>query len=259
MRDNRGLNLVFSFLGALVLIFIIAPLAGMILSTTPFKLWETISDDEVNHSIALTLWVSVSATLFFSIASIPLAYLLARRNFPLKKLVLGIINLPMVIPHTAAGIAILGFLSRDSLVGSISESIGITFVGHPFGIAAAMAFVSIPFLLNAAIDGFIAVPERLEKAALNLGVSPLRVFFSISFPLAWRNILTGMIMMFSRGLSEFGAVVIIAYYPMTTPVLIFERFGMFGLKYAQPVAVVFILVTLIIFIILRFISQQKKV
>ena len=121
-----------------------------------------------------------------------------------------------------------------------------------------MAFVSLPFLINAARDGFEAVPERLEKAALNLGASPARVFFTISLPLAWRSIISGFIMMFARGMSEFGAVVIVAYYPMVTSVLIYERFGAFGLKYARPVSVIFITVSLLFFIILRLLSKQKN-
>jgi len=136
--------------------------------------------------------------------------------------------------------------------------VGLNFVGHPAGIALAMAFVSIPFLINAARDGFENVPVRLEKTALNLGASPVRVFFTISLPLAWKNILSGLIMMFARGLSEFGAVIIVAYHPMITPVLIFERFGAFGLKYARPVSVVFIAVCLVFFILLRSLATEKK-
>ena len=176
----------------------------------------------------------------------------------MKQLVLGIIDLPIVIPHSAAGIAILGFISRDSVIGRIAESVGLNFVGNPAGIAIAMAFVSIPFLLNAARDGFMGVPERLEKAALNLGASPTRVFFTISLPLAWRNIVSGLILMFARGMSEFGAVVIVAYHPMITPVLIYDRFGAFGLKYARPISVVFIIVCLVFFIILRMLAKEKK-
>ena len=136
--------------------------------------------------------------------------------------------------------------------------IGLDFVGAPAGIALAMAFVSIPFLINAARDGFLAVPVRLEQAALNLGASPARVFFTISLPLAWRNIVSGLILMFARGMSEFGAVVIVAYHPMIAPVMIWERFGSFGLKYARPVAVLFILVSLAFFIVLRLLSRSRK-
>jgi len=113
-------------------------------------------------------------------------------------------------------------------------------------------------LLNSAIDAFASVPEKLEKVALNLGASPATVFFKISLPLAWRGILTGSIMMWARGMSEFGAVVIVAYHPMVTPVLIYERFASFGLKYATPVAVVFVVITLLFFVGMRLLSKQKE-
>jgi molybdate/tungstate transport system permease protein len=121
-----------------------------------------------------------------------------------------------------------------------------------------MAFVSIPFLINAARDGFAGIPLRLEKAALTLGASPVRVFFTISLPLAWRNIVSGLILMFARGMSEFGAVIVIAYHPMITPVLIYERFGAFGLQYARPVSVLFIVISLSVFIVLRWLAREKN-
>jgi molybdate/tungstate transport system permease protein len=248
---------VFMLLGGMVLLFVLAPLAGMFLATPLQDVVETTRDKEVTDSIFLTLWTSMLATVAFAIGAIPLAYLLARRNFPMKRLVSGIVDLPIVIPHSAAGIAILGFVSRSSPLGKLASVAGLDFVGHPLGIALAMAFVSLPFLLNAARDGFAAVPERLEKAALTLGASPLRVFFTISLPLAWRSIISGLIMMFARGMSEFGAVVIIAYHPMVTSVLIFERFGAFGLKYARPVSVIFIMVSLVFFILLRSLAKEK--
>jgi len=255
--NNRSTPIIFVFLGGLILLFVIAPLASMFLATSPTQIFETTQDQEVIDSIWLTLRVSFLSTLFFAIGAIPLAYYLARTKFKLKKLVNGIVDLPIVIPHSAAGIAILGFISRDSVIGQAASSVGLNFVGHPIGIAIAMAFVSIPFLINAARDGFNNVPVKLEKTALNLGASPVRVFFTISLPLAWKNILSGLIMMFARGLSEFGAVVIVAYHPMITPVMIYERFGAFGLKYARPVSVVFILVCLVFFIFLRMLSKDK--
>jgi molybdate/tungstate transport system permease protein len=254
----RPFNLVLIFLGGLILLFIVAPLTGMFLATTPNQIFETAKEEEVRASIWLTIWVSMAGTLFFAIAAIPLSYLLARKNFPMKKLVTGIIELPVVIPHSAAGIAILGFVSRNSVVGKMGSAVGLDFVGHPAGIAAAMAFVSLPFLINAARDGFAGVPVRLEKAALTLGASPARTFFTISLPLAWRNIVSGLILMFARGMSEFGAVIVVAYHPMIAPVLIYERFGSFGLKYARPVSVLFITISLAVFIILRLLSKERK-
>jgi len=257
MKKIDALNLIFIFLGALVLLFIIAPLLGMFIKTSSSDFFQTAKDVEVQNSIILTLSVSLFGTIFFAIGSIPLAYLLARKDFFGKRIIQGIIDLPIVIPHSAAGIAVLGFISRDTFIGKIADQFGLNLVGHPIGIALAMAFVSIPYLLNAARDGFEAVPIRLEKAAMNMGASPLRVFFTISLPLAWKNIVSGLILMFARGMSEFGAVVIIAYHPMVTPVLIYERFNSFGLAYARPVSVIFILVSLSFFILLRLLSNKK--
>ncbi|MFZ0280192.1 MAG: ABC transporter permease [Bacteroidales bacterium] len=258
MLRNNPFNLVLLLLSSLVLLFILAPLAGMFLKTGGSELLETINDREVQSSIWLTLWVSFAATFIFAIGAIPLAWLLARKNFPLKNMVQGIIDLPVVLPHTAAGIAILGFISRDGLLGKAADSVGLSLINNPAGIALAMAFVSLPFLINSARDGFAAVPERLEKAALTLGASRSRVFFTISLPLAWRSIITGFIMMFARGMSEFGAVVIVAYHPMIAPVLIYERFSSFGLKYARPASVVFIIIALAVFILLRLVSVRRK-
>lgn len=259
MQKLQKFHIVIILLGSLVLLFIIAPLLGLFLNTSSTEIFETIKEKEVLDSIWLTIWTSMLATISFAIIGIPLAYFLAKRKFLFRRLVLGIIDIPVVIPHSAAGIAILGFISRDSALGQFAESLGINLVGHPIAIALAMAFVSVPFLVNAAIDGFSAVPDRLEKVAMSLGASPAKVFFTISLPLAWRNIVSGLIMMFARGMSEFGAVVIVAYHPMITPVMIFERFGAYGLKYARPVAAIFVFLCLLIFIGLRMLTKEKHV
>ncbi len=256
MKNNRMI-LAFSFLGGLVLLFILAPLLGLFLSTSSVEITETIKDTEVTNSIWLTIWTSMLGTIIFAIGCIPLAYVISRKDFFLKKLIVGIINLPIVIPHSAAGIALLSVISRNTIPGKMAEGLGFGFVGTSAGIMLAMAFVSIPYLLTAAIDGFNAVPVKFEKAAMNLGASPFRTFFSITLPLAWRSILSGLIMMWARGMSEFGAVIIIAYHPMTTPVMIFERFNSFGLQYARPIAVLFIAICLIFFIALRLFSKNK--
>lgn len=254
---TEPLHLVFAFLGGCVLLFVVAPLAGMVLSSPPSTLVSAALEPEVRSSIWLTLWTSMAATCTMAIGAIPLAYLLARKTFPFKRLVTAIIDLPIVVPHTAAGIALLGFLSRNGWGSWAAEKVGIHFVGGAAGIVAAMAFVSLPYLINAARDGFEMVPLRLEKAALSLGATPLRVFLTISLPLAWRPVLSGLVLMWARGLSEFGAVVVIAYHPMVTPVLIYERFGAFGLAYARPVAVLFLGVCLAFFIAVRLLARER--
>ncbi len=256
--NNRTFTLIFTAGLALILLFIVAPIVGMVIKTPLPRLFETIEDAEVRNSILLTVISSIIATLLIAFISLPAAWMLARKSFPLKRLVLGIIDLPVVIPHTAAGIALLGMVSRDSALGQFASSLGVNFIGHPAGIVMAMAFVSLPFFINSAREGFASVPQRFENAALNLGISPLKVFLTISVPLASRHIVSGAVMMFARGMSEFGAIVILAYNPMTTPVLIFERFSSFGLQYARPVALLFIIISIALFLLMRLLTKEPE-
>lgn len=257
-RKNSLFHLLFLFLGGLVLLFIIAPLLNLFLATRFPELLATLEDKEVSDSIFLTLGISFVATIVMAVFAIPLSFILAKKKFPLKSFVNGIIDLPVVIPHSAAGLALLGIISRESMLVRNMIPDSLELVGSRFAIAMAMAFVSVPYLVNAARDGFMAVPDRLEKCAMNLGAGQGRVFFSISLPLAKRSLMSGFILMFARGMSEFGAVIMVAYHPMVTPVLIFERFGSFGLAYTRPVAVVFILICLFAFVLFRLLSKQNS-
>lgn len=257
-KNYTSIRLVFLFLSGVMLLFIVAPLLGLFFSTSVPGLFETFRDREVTSSIGLSLGVSALFTLLAGVFALPLAYIMARKDFPGKAIVQGLIDIPIVLPHSAAGIAVLGFISRDSALGKFADLFGLNLVGCPFAIGVAMAFVSVPFLINAARDGFLAVPERLEQAARSLGASPFKVFRQISLPLAKPSVITGLVMMFARGMSEFGAVVIVAYHPMTTPVLIFDRFNSYGLDYARPVAVLFIIICILVFIALRLLGRKRK-
>src|SRR5512133_337338 len=121
-------NWILLILSSLVLIFLVAPLLGMFLDTGAGEFFATASDKEVQASIWLTVWVAFTATLIFAVGAVPFAWLLARRSFPLKSVVQGIIDLPVVLPHTAAGLALLGFISRDGLLGKIASSLGLNLV-----------------------------------------------------------------------------------------------------------------------------------
>ena len=244
--------LILAVLGSCVLLLIVAPLLALVLSSSFGELSQAAADAEVTQSIRLTLVAALAATLICTLAGVPLSYVLARKKFFGKTALLAIIDLPIIIPHSAAGIALLTVIGRRSLLGSVTGGL----VGSAAGIAVAMAFVSVPFLINAARAGFLAVPERLEKAARSLGASPWRVFFTISLPMAWRDILSGMVLMWARGISEFGAVIIIAYHPMTTPVMVFQRFNDYGLAHARSVAVLLIIICVAIFVVVRFLARR---
>ncbi len=251
-------RLLISTLSGILVVVIVLPLARMIFTANPEILRSTICDPEVVRSILLTLRAALWATSACLLFGVPLAYVLARWNFPGKTLVQGIIDLPIMIPHTAAGIALLMVYGREFFLGRMFAHIGISFTGTTAGICLAMAFVSLPFLVNAARDGFAAVDPRLENVARTLGASPWQTFFRVSLALSWRSILSGAILMWARGIAEFGAVIVLTYHPMVAPILIWERFESYGLKYASPVAVILILLCLVIFSALRWLAGHKR-
>jgi len=247
----------FFVLGLLLVLFVAVPLLRTVTASSPVVLWQTLLDEEVRGSIGLTFYASLIATALAFICGVPLAYLLARVDFPGKGLIEGIIDVPVVVPHSAAGIALLMVFGRRSLLGQAFGLFGVRFVSAAPGIVIAMLFVSLSFLVNAAREGFEAVDPRLERVARTLGASPWRTFWRVSFPLARRSILSGAIMMWARGLSEFGAVVILAYHPAVAPILLYERFVSFGLNYARPIAALMILICLAAFVVLRVIAGRK--
>lgn len=255
LKKYSSFELIVTFLSGIVLLFIVAPILGIYFHISTKDISSSFNDSELNASIWLSLWTSMLGTILLSFFAIPFAYLLARKNFKFKNIINGIIDLPIIIPHSAAGIALLLILSKETYTGKFLSNMGLSFVNNHAGIILAMSFVSLPFLINSARDGFAMIPERLEKIALTLGASPIKVFLTITIPLAWRSILSGMILMWARGMSEFGAVIIIAYNPKTAPVLIYERFTSFGLHSSIIAASIFISISLLIFIVLRLVKK----
>ncbi len=247
-------KIVFSLLGTLLILFIVIPLFQMMISSDPGELARTALDKDVLRSICLTLRASLWATIAAFIFGVPLAYMLARTCFFGKKIIEGLIDIPVIIPHTAAGIALLMVWGRHSL---FTRWTGISIIGTEAAISLGMFFVSVPFLINSAKEAFKLIDVRYEKTAMTLGASSWKTFITVSLPMARKLIISGGIMMWARGISEFGAVVILAYHPMTAPVMIFERFQNFGLSYAVPVTVLLIIISLVIFIILRVIEDRK--
>jgi len=257
LLSNR-LTALFTILAALLVLFIAWPLVRTVTGSQPAVLWETLLEAEVRNAILLTFYSSALATVIAFFTGVPLAYLLARTDFPGKRWVEGIVDVPIVVPHSAAGIALLLVFGRRAFLGRALSSVGLRFVSAVPGIVVAMLFVSLSFLVDAAREGFEGVDPRLERVARTLGASPWQTFRRVSFPLAWRSILSGMILMWARGLSEFGAVVILAYHPMIAPVLLFERFQSLGLDYASSVAAIIIIICLVIFVALRFVAQERE-
>ena len=246
------------FCACTVLAFIAFPLIEMVLQPSAADMEESIRDRDVVHAIWLSIYASGCAGLISFLVGTPFAYLLARREFRGKKILESMVDLPIMIPHPVVGIAILGLAGKNHWLGRFMQDLGVEIMGTVTGIVTVLTFVGLPFYVNTVKTGFEAIPVRMENVSRSLGASPISTFLRITFPLAWRSMLAGMIMCCARAISEFGAVVIVAYHPMTAPVMIYERFTAYGLKYSQPVAVWLIFVCLVLFVLLRVVSLPRE-
>ena len=244
-------------LATIILLFLTVPLLNMIFDNDLKMLLETLKQKDVLGSIYLTMKVSFWSMLFVIFTGLPLAYVIAKYNFFGRSLIEALIDIPIMIPHTAAGIALLMIFGSGTISKGF-EALGITFVDTQMGIMVAMMFLSSTFLINGAKEGFKKVDVKLEKVARTLGANPLQVFLKISIPNARKDIINGALMMWGRGLGEFGAVVMIAYHPMVAPVLIYDRFTSYGLSYSAPVATIMIILSIFVFLSVRFVNNRLK-
>lgn len=258
LRAFSWLDWAFSFGGLLLVIFLLLPLAATVLALSPEEFARGVGDKGVLASVVITLAAAFIATAIALLLGVPLAYLLARQEFPGKNLVQGLIDLPIIIPHTAAGVALLMVFGRRGLLGEPLRSLGIYFTENLAGIVVAMLFVSVPILVDTARDAISMVDPRLERVARTLGAGPFTTFRRVTLPLSRRGILGGAVLMWARGISEFGAVVILAYNPKVVSVLVYERFAGLGLSAALPITVLLLILALVILVILRTLLSPRK-
>jgi molybdate/tungstate transport system permease protein len=258
-RGAEAPRIAFSILGGLLVLFIILPILNLLFTTAPARILAMARDASVRDALFLTLSTAGIATVISLFFGIPLGYVLAREEFAGKAFVEGIVDMPVVIPHTIAGIALLFIFGRAGIVGApLNSNFHVLLTDSFWGIVLAMLFVGMPFLVNHSRDGFMKVDPRMENVARSLGASHLGAFFRVTIPLTWRALLSGAIMTWARAISEFGSVAVIAYYPRTINTLLFEWYNFFGYEYTKPLAALLLLVALAIFVTLRAASRIKR-
>ncbi len=203
------------------------------------------------ESFANTLVAASLSTLLLVAVGVPLAYLLARCQFKGRQLVEAIVDLPLALPHAVAGVLVIVAYGSRAPIGSLLAQAGLAIEDRLAGVVLAMAYVSAPFLIDSAKDGFKSIDPMLEHVARTLGATPLKVFAYISLPLAWRGIATGALLSWARAISEVGALLIVAYYPKTVNILVIEWFNTYGLAYAKALTIPLLALCILVFTLIR--------
>jgi molybdate/tungstate transport system permease protein len=252
------LSVLAALAASLLLLFLAAPIVKLVADAGGEGLMRLGSDAELRNSLLLTGLTATAATLIGVLCGTPLAWLMARKSFPGRAVLSALLDLPLLIPHPVAGIALLLLLGRESAVGSRALEVGLRIVGTPLGIIAAMLFVSAPLFVSGAREAFAKVDARFEGVARTLGDTPWVAFRRVTLPLAGRGLLASAVVMWARAVSEFGAIVILTYNPKVASVLSYDRFTSFGLSEALPVAAALAILALVPLTLLRALKTDRS-
>ena len=226
------------FLGLPVLVLVIRAAAGGALA-------RSLVSPAVLDAVGLSL-LTTSASLLLTVAiGLPLAFVLARRTFPGKRLAEVVIDLPIVLPPSVAGLALLLVFGRRGVLGAPLDVLGWTIPFTTVAVILAQTFVSAPFFVRSARAGIAAVDRDLEDAARVDGASERQVFRNVTIPLASSALAAGLVMSWARALGEFGATIMFAGNvegrTQTLPLVVYARFGAGDLDASIAAAAVLVL------------------
>jgi len=255
---ERIATVVAAVAASLLLLFLAVPTLTLVARGGTSGVHGLVADAELREAIALTMLAATASTLIAMLLGTPLAWSLARHDFRGRSLVDALLDLPLLIPHPVAGIALLLVLARGSALGAALLGAGIRVVGTPIGIVAAMLFVSAPLYVSAAREAIARVDSRYEGVARTLGDTPWRALRRVTLPLARRGLLAGAVVSWARASSEFGAIVILAYNPRVASVLSYDRLTSYGLHEALPVAAALVIVAVVPLLLLRALGAQPR-
>ncbi|HWS31174.1 MAG TPA: ABC transporter permease [Actinoplanes sp.] len=238
------------------LIFLILPLAGLLVRTPWSTLLDRLAEPGVAEALRLSLVTSTLATVVCLILGVPLAWLMARVEFPGRRLVRALITVPLVLPPVVGGIALLLALGRRGLVGQwLDTTFGITLPFTTAGVVIAEAFVALPFLVIAVEGALRGSDSRFEEAAATLGSTRWTTFTHVTLPLVAPGIAAGAVLCWARALGEFGATITFAgNYPgitQTMPLAVYQTMESGDLEGAVVLSLILLVVSVAILAGLR--------
>ncbi len=244
---SMGISLLF------ISIVLLLPLTGLVMQTADMSLaefWAVVTDERVMASYKVTLWAALIASLFNGVVGLLLAWVLVRYEFPGKRIMDALMDLPFALPTAVAGITLAALFSQNGWYGSVLAELGIQVAFTPIGIIVAMSFTSLPFVVRTVQPVLEDFAPEDEEAAVTLGASDLTVFTRILFPSIWPALMTGIALSFTRSLGEFGAIIFIAgnmpYVSEVTSLMIFVRLQEYDYAAASAIAAVVLIASLIL-------------
>lgn len=208
--------------------FIAVPILSMVVWTVSEESWSAMASPVAREALWVSLKTTAATMVILILFGTPAAYILARARFPGSRAVNTLVELPIVLPPSAAGIALLLAFGRLGLLGEYLSLFGVTLSFTTVAVVMSQIFVAVPFYVRQAAIGFGEVDRNLEEAAMVDGADRVSAFFRITVPLAFPALVAGAITAWARALGEFGATIIFAgNFPgvtQTIPLAIYTEF-----------------------------------
>lgn len=248
-------------MGAALVVFLLVPLIELCW-VSPVSVIRLFAIPEVRDALALTFSCAAVAAAFGLLLSTALGHWLAHSPLWISRVLLPLIDIPLLIPHPVAGIALLLLLARPSALNEFLQWLHLSpasgsLLGTPAAIIAAMLFVSAPYQVQVCRQAFAGLDPAYALRARTLGTGPWRTLLQIELPLVRRSLLGGAALALARSASEFGAILVVAYFPRTLPVLIYEKFSNEGLDAVRPLAALMIVAGLVLQAVIHFLQPSQ--
>lgn len=234
-------------------LILLLPMTGLVMQTADMgwsEYWYVITDERVVASYKVTIWAALIASVFNGVFGLLLAWVLVRYEFPGKRILDALVDLPFALPTAVAGITLATLYAENGWYGELLAQWGIKVAYTPLGIIVAMSFTSIPFVVRTVQPVLEELSPEEEEAGITLGASDWSVFQRIIMPSLWPALVTGVALSFTRSLGEFGAVIFIAgnmpYVSEITSLMIFVRLQEFDFPAASAIASVVLIASLVL-------------
>lgn len=242
------------YLGLIVLIPLSAAFLKTFTMTWP-EFWGAVSAPRVVASFKLSFGVAFLAALINGVFGLLVAWVLVRYNFPGRRIIDAIVDLPFALPTAVAGIALTAVYAPNGWLGAPLADLGVKVAFTPLGILVALVFIGLPFVVRMVQPVLEDLEKELEEAAQSLGATPFQIFTRVTMPTVLPALLTGMTLAFARAVGEYGSVVFIAgnmpFVSEITPLIIVTKLEQYDIAGATAVAVVMLLVSFFMLLLIN--------
>ena len=252
-RVIPGFGLSFGIVMAMLGLIVIIPLCSLVVFSLKLSFHdfiETVTAPRVLASYKVSILTALIASLINAVMGLLIAWVLVRYNFPGKRIMDGMIELPFALPTAVAGIALTHLTTQDGWVGKIFAKAGIQIAYTRIGITVALVFIGIPFVVRSVQPVLEKVEKEYEEAAAMFGASRARIFFEVIFPEIRLALISGFTMAFARSIGEYGSVVFIAgntpYKTEIAPLMIMAKLQEFDYASATSIALVMLFIAFLI-------------